>query len=495
MNLSIELIALLTEQERQGFLNYLKRRNKRTDVRNVQLFKDLVKGQELRLKDDIGANAYNVLKKRLTDRLIEFTAECVLLKENTREIEIMKLITLSRRLFSHKAFNAAFKLMKTAEKKALKIQHFHLLNEIYQTLIEHSYHEKSPDQQALLKRFSSNKAAYENQSNLNMAYAVIRKQFHDHERHSTPFDLSSLIETNFKKFGVIAELGYNFKSLYQIAEMANISGALGKNYFGIDLYFENQVDKIQSGPLDTEDQLIYHIDLLYLIAHIYFRKKGFDQSLFYLNRMEIQMKRFNERFYALRIVKLKTLYALNHNFKGNVTEAKSALELILNSKTGQINHELLQGKLANIMIHIQQNELTNARKEMAELRQNDRWYFDNIGIEWLLNKKFIEIILHIELGSTSYVDARISSLMRKKEALFKGANAQALSFLKLVKAYHQNPLQVTEPEFIDTVERAFDWKPAEEEDLFFMSFYAWLKSKMTKEPLYETTLKLVRSLN
>ncbi|MFT5821756.1 MAG: hypothetical protein ACI8ZM_003010 [Crocinitomix sp.] len=488
------LLSLLSENEKLGFQYHLKKRNKRLDARNIQLFKDLQKDQGYKLQEEIGLNAYNVLNKRLTDRLIDYTAGCILEKENTTEVEIMKLIILGRKLFSFKQYKTAFKLLNLAKKKAIKIQHYHLLNEIYHTLIEHSYHEYAPDQDEVIAQFQINKKAFENQSNLNMAYAVIRKQFHSYERQATPFNLSTIIEANFIKFGVQKDVGYNFKSLYQIAEMTDISGALRKNYFGVDLFFEQQIKKIKAGPLDNEDQLIYHIDLVYLIAHIYFRKMDFKQSLVHLESMKVQMTRFNKRYYNIRIAKHQTLYALNHNFKGDYPLAETALDTILVPTKGEISREHLQAKLARTMIHMQQEELFLAKRLLGELKRSDSWYTDNIGMEWLLNKKFIEILLHIELGNTSFVDSRINSLIRKKEFFFKGATVQGLTFLKLIKTYHQNPQLATSKEFIAKVEKAFEWKPTEEEDLFLISFYAWLKSKMTKLPLYETTLSLVGTM-
>ena len=41
------------------------------------------------------------------------------------------------------------------------------------------------------------------------------------------------------------------------------------------------------------------------------------------------------------------------------------------------------------------------------------------------------------------------------------------------------------------MEQSFEWIGPEREDIFVMSFYAWLKSKMEKKLLYKTTLDLV----
>ena len=63
--------------------------------------------------------------------------------------------------------------------------------------------------------------------------------------------------------------------------------------------------------------------------------------------------------------------------------------------------------------------------------------------------------------------------------------------MRLVSHYYQYPEQVTSAAFKARVEESFDWLGPEREDIFVMSFYAWLKSKMEQTPLYETTLTLV----
>ena len=57
--------------------------------------------------------------------------------------------------------------------------------------------------------------------------------------------------------------------------------------------------------------------------------------------------------------------------------------------------------------------------------------------------------------------------------------------------YYDNPKAVTTSDFSATVERSFEWIGKEREDIFVMSFYAWLKAKMEQRDLYQVTLELV----
>jgi hypothetical protein len=64
--------------------------------------------------------------------------------------------------------------------------------------------------------------------------------------------------------------------------------------------------------------------------------------------------------------------------------------------------------------------------------------------------------------------------------------------LGFVEQYYKNPELVTSTKFKETVENAFDWMKTHREDIFVISFYSWLKSKMNKNDLYKTTIDLIK---
>jgi hypothetical protein len=296
----------------------------------------------------------------------------------------------------------------------------------------------------------------------------------------------------YERFNISDIQGYNFQALYQIAQIADVSGAYNKDYYHVNLFFEEQVLAIGGSNLDTNKYLIYHIDVLYLLANIHFRKRNFEKSMFYLDLMQAQMKRMDSRYYQSRVIQHHTLLALNLNFTRKQKEAVSKLNHLL--ELGFKEEELLNLKLALMMIYFQQNDLKAVKNILVDFNKTDSWYESYIGIEWALNKNYMEILLHIELGDIDYVDSRMSSLVRRYKDRFKLAQeSQVLRFLKLVKEYYQQPELIASNEFKLKVERTLEFKAKEEEDIFIVCFYAWLKAKMVNEPVYQTTLELLES--
>lgn len=495
MSQTKELISVLSPTECQNFIKHLIKRNKRHDTRNVDLFKAHIANKEDAIKKTIGSNAYNVLNKRLSDRLVDFMAQHSFDVEATAEISVIKQILVSRKLLAHNRYKLAFKILSSAENQSILINDYTLLNEIYHTLIQYSYHSDCPDQKEIFIKFENNQRDFLAQERINMVYAVIRKAFNDNEYNSESIDLENLFADTYAKFGITKEQAYNFKTLYQLAEIADIKGTYRKNYHHVSLFFIDKINEIKDSSMDTEKHLIYHIDLLYLIANIYFRKKEFTKSLTFLDSMYQQMLRYNNRFYNERKIRYSTLLALVYNYSKEHQKAMGVITGLVDSSIYK-QEELSNPLLVKLMIHFQQGELIDANKVLIKLNKSDKWYQKQIGTEWLLNKKYLEILLHIELGNTDYADSRILSLTRSYGSYFKSTKEfQVLPFLKLVKSYYHNPTLVNTLDFKRKVEKSLKWKATYEEDLFLMSFYAWLKAKMENKAIYQTTLELIDQTN
>ena len=111
-----------------------------------------------------------------------------------------------------------------------------------------------------------------------------------------------------------------------------------------------------------------------------------------------------------------------------------------------------------------------------------------------VQKNLIEILLQIDLGNTDIVDSRILSFKRNYlKHLKKLKQERVINYIKLVEIYYKNPEVITSKEYLDKVKNSFEWIDNQKEDIFMMSFFAWLKAKMTKQDVYLVTLDLINN--
>ena len=107
------IVATLTVEEQQRFISYLEKKNRRNDIKNIELFKLLVQDElsskELcvKLYKSDNKDAYHALRKRLYQSLIDFIANINMDEEKAIDMQIIKFILASRSfLLTHSAVSS-----------------------------------------------------------------------------------------------------------------------------------------------------------------------------------------------------------------------------------------------------------------------------------------------------------------------------------------------------------------------------------------------------
>lgn len=478
----IAILSTLTREEKQEFLLYLKRKNRRTDVKNEKLFKLIDAGKtedlDIALYGKPARNSFHALCKRLQDTLIDFVASKSFAGETSEELEILKLLLASRIFFEKKQYNIAFKTLESAEKIALPLEMYAILNEIYHTKIQYAHLNSKWELRKVIASSELNMRLYQQDFRLNRAYAVIKSRL----RESANVPVQEVVQNTFSEFQIELNDALTYKSLFQLMELMATAAKLQSDFYSISLFVLDlyTIVKKKSGMKDK--YRYYHLNILYLLAVSEFRNKKFEASMKFTREMELEMvathyfRRFSE--------KLVTLKALNCNYTGNPDEA---LQILSEFKGHSLDIVLLTA-----MCLFQQNRFAEAYQVIKDLNHTDAFYEKKMGWIWVVKKNLVDILLLTELDKLDLVLLRLSRFKRKFSKLLKARGEErVLTFVHLISRYYEYPKQVETQEFKDEVENSFEWIGSEQEDIFVMSFYAWLKAKMEGANLYETTLKLV----
>ena len=106
----------------------------------------------------------------------------------------------------------------------------------------------------------------------------------------------------------------------------------------------------------------------------------------------------------------------------------------------------------------------------------------------------IDILLNIELNKIDLIESRFLSFKRKHfKYLIKTNQERVIVFIKLVEKYYHNPDLVSSEQFKEKIAASFEFVGADKEDIFVMTFFAWLKSKVYQRDLYTTTLNIIHN--
>lgn len=483
---------MLSVSEKKEFVLFLKKKNKRTDTKNIQLFQ-LLKTDDIKseIAADENKQALYALRKRLYKNLIEFIANKRFESDNSEERDILKLIIASRVFFEQAQYKTAFRVLRTAEEKALKIERFNLLNEIYHTHIQYAYLDAKTPFSQLAEKYQANQQKFLQEERMNLAYASLRMELAKIREGAEFFDFQETLRATIAQYDISLKEIITFKSLYQILFIANEYAALRNNYHEVERFVNKSYDFIAAKRGLSEKHLFYHIQILYFMANMLFRNKKFRDSESYLEMMEKEMMKQDGVYHQHFENRWLLLRSLNENYSGKSGEAIALLEAALKENNLDIS-ESLDLKLALAVFYFQQHELKKIQQLLKTFSQSDAWYAKKHGMEWVIKKNLIEILLHCELDNNEYALSRANSFKRRyKKYLTEVKEVRVLTFLSLVEKQLLEPGYFNSHAVSNRVDHAFEWKSHSEEDIFVMSFYAWLKAKIEKRNIYDVTLELV----
>jgi hypothetical protein len=498
MNDLNHIVLTFSKEDKQRFILFLEKKNKRNDTKNIELFKLLTNAQ-LNSKDIClklyGSNnkaAYHALRKRLNQSIIDFTANNSLQEEKIIDMQIIKYILASRTFLHHKQYKVAYKTLDKAEILAKEHHLFPLLNEIYHTKIQYAYTNPGLNLNHLIVQFKTNQKKLLIEDQLNIVYAKMRQSLKDINSKSEVIDFENILNKTLNEHHISLNESMSFKSLYQLMMMISISAFVTKDYLKTEPFLIKTYQSILNYKKE-EKQPYYHIQILYIIANTLFRNKKFNDSQVYLSLMYEQMLLHEKKYYNTAKLKYLLLLALNLNYTNKQDEAIKLLTPVVRLKHND-TETFLDIYLSLIVFNFQKGDYKQAHHLFSKFYHTDTWYLEKAGKEWVIKKNLIEILLHLELKNIDLVESRLLSFKRSYSKYLKSINQdRVLTYLGFIEKYYKNPELVTTLKFKNDVENSFQWISKNKEDIFVMSFYGWLKSKMENKDLYITTLDFVRN--
>ncbi len=484
MNGIVAILGTLTTDEKQEFILQLRRRNRRTDTKNEKLFKLINAGKtadlDIQLYGKPSRNAFHALCKRLQDSLIDFVASKSFAGETSEELEILKLLLAGRIFFEKKLYKLAFKTLENAERMAIPLDLYAILNEIYHTKIQYAHLNTNLNLDEIIESSKRNMKFFQQDFHLNRAYAVIKSRL----RNISHGSITEIVQNTFSEFEIEVSEALTYKSLYQLMELTATAATLQSDYYSISPFMLELYALVDKKSNLKNKHRFYHLNILNMLAVTQFRNKNFAASTVFTEEMELEMRKDNNAYKRRFEEKLILLKALNHNYTG---KHEIAIDILMNYGTNSLDVKLLI-----VMCLFQQGKIVSAYEIIKDLKHSDIWFEKKMGWIWVVKKNLIEILILTELDKLDLVLLNLERFKRKfSKRLQSQGEGRVLTFVKLISRYYENPKQVIRQSFKAEVEASFEWVEKEQEDIFVLSFFAWLKSKMQRRNLYEVTLELV----
>jgi len=487
-----ELINLLNSSDKRLFRQFLQQKNKRDDVKNLQLF-DLIETDDInglkKLYNPAKNNdAYHALRKRLQDNLLLFLSQKTFENSHSETHDALRLVVVGRFLLENDALKIAFKCLNKAEHLAEHLEQFNLLNELLLLKLQYAHLPGAENLEALTARFLRNQTDMQREAKLNMAYAFLRQELQEIHLKGKIVNLTALILTTIRKYKISAQDLMTYKSIYQILFIANEYAAIQQNYGLIERYIKRTNRFMQEQVHKKQSYLFYHISILYFLANFHLRRKDFAKSTSYLKEM-MDLMATDSRYEKLFYLRHQLLSALNLFYTGFAEDAIALLQESLSRTRQSSKPEDIEDLRICLTMFLALCNDRSSLKQLTLLTRSDAWYEKKMGMLWTIRKNLMEILVQAQFANLELAISRLNSFRRRyKKYLLNTSEERVLSYLKLVEKYLLKPDATLEVNYKKAVLAQLN--SAENNDIFTLSFIAWLIARLEKKTAYQIVLTL-----
>lgn len=496
-----EIIRPFTKDEIKEFKSFINRQKKKKNRKDLDLFNILLMYPEIKpdaamklLYKNENTEAYYALRKKLIRHITDFI-QLKQLEVNADNSGTNGLISLAKYLFKNNTIHLAWKYLEKAEQSAMKNEEHDHLNQIYTIQIEHFENNLAPVLTDIIRKSEKNKKHVEQNEKANIAFSIIKEKLRQVKLSGKPVDFEKLIRDILKRYQLTNVFYSRPKLFFQAMSIFRSRIVAEKDYNSFEEFiighFQKFSKKTGFGPGDN----YYKASLLYMIAHTLYRNKKFSGSLMYLHELEDTFKNMTKTDYAYFYPRYLLLHASDNFFTGRITHSVKSLQENISVLSAKLNQSDLLNMQVNLaFFFLYDSNPSAANKALLEIFHSNKWLEKIMGIEWVVKKEMLWVLVQFDLGNDDIAMNRIKSIERSYDNISTLESFNRIkTFIDLVKAIIEHPDYATSEALYNRVELSFTWVPFEREDLHAFLYYAWLKAKMAEKQPYEVLIGLFKT--
>ncbi len=496
------LIVQLSEEECKEFKAFIHRKKTLVKRKDLLLF-NLMRETSLSKPDKYckaiygekgTINNYHGLRKRLFKHLISFIVLRRMDDDNTGASLLMGQVSLVRYLLDQGQDEMAWYYLMKSENLAIQTQQYDLLNGIYRLQIENAESEYA----APLKRIIQNKKKYKKLADIEeaagLALSIIKQRLNEVKYDAKWLDFDQIITETLSEFELTEIAFNNPRHFFQILSILRSAILAKKEFYAFEPFVMSNYKNLVAANLFTKENHFYRLSILYILCHVLYRNRKFNEAMNYLKAFKQDLHAFNAIYFRRFYIRFVSLLAATNSYLGHAAEAIKLIENALVTTKNLKEPERL-GLLLNLgLYYFQLGDIKQANQTEVRMGHTDKWYEKKMGREWVMKKELMALIIQYELGNDEIVINRIMAIKRKFGDMFANPLYQRVQlYLDLIYKIQIEPSMLTSQTFEGEIMTQLVQHPPEEEDLQAMTFYSWLKAKFHRKDFYETLLETVKS--
>lgn len=492
-----ELITSLNKDEIRNFKIYINRIHFQQDKKLERLF-DLIKSSHLdeygdEIVEEVGAknkNNYYRLKNRLIEEL-EYSL-LILHRAKDDSFRINNGISLAR-IFAYKTnYSQALKYLLKAEKEALKLEHYDVLNVIYDRIIELSTLYRGINTSKYVALREKNNDRYQKLQRLNTMVAVVTNQLANTNFSGKDKEVINTLNQIINQLELTEY--YHDSPKVQFTIYNCVKGILlqKKEFIVLEKYLTNTFQDFNKRKLFNKANHQEKIVMLVWIINTLTKNMEFNEALVYHEQLKEELYAFDK----LHFQKYQwTFYQNKFVLNVFVNQLDKAIEVLhfLNSKEEFKN--LPSFNLVHYLnlatVYFYKKDYKVSITHITPLIATEK--FNQLSEDWKLHVSIVELIIRVEVGDFEYVSYRVKNIRKMFRKMFSKEEYQTekeflsiiLKIVQQVNPFKQKRLQKAISIFIG---KSPSLEIAGNEAI---NYSLWLQSKLEGKGYFQLLLELI----
>ena len=283
------LISVLDKKSKNEFRNKLRKEIRSGESKELKLFDLIVQGEVedpgKALYDSKGQAAYHTLRKRLSQRLVDFIVLKRMEDDKTSSGSIMGLISLSEYLFEQGRDELAWHYIRKAEERALDGDHFNLLNTVYLQQIERYHPLCGEEINSIIEKKQRNKLLQDEDERITIACSLIRNELQKVVLEGKEVDFEGITRLILTSYNLTSTIIERPRVLFNILTIARSTILAKKDFHSFEPYIKGKYAEVLEKYGFSRKDHFYQLSILYMIAHVLYRNRKFSEASDYMKQM------------------------------------------------------------------------------------------------------------------------------------------------------------------------------------------------------------------
>ena len=482
MNILHQIIESLTKEESRYYKLFVARTNNSAERKDIQLFDFIKKNHRNYNESEISEILYGDNKNsfyQLKNRVFKDLNKSMMLQHMPKEkdIFILHFVLLSRVYMRKGDVKLSFYFLQKAEREALKLESYKLLDIIFSEILELSYDMVSINVEDYIQKQRLNKLKRDQIQEIDLVIAAVRYRVKTAQNFSgKKSDVLSMLQKTVDEFTHNKEIPKSPKFQMKIYQAVSRILLQTHDFETLENYLLHTFDEFKKNKVFNKSNHEHKLMMLSYITNCLFKTGKLKKSLDYA---EILKKSMNEYQGFLRDKYIFYYYnALVINY--SKLDKKKALDVLKEVKSNSIIKQLPTYTvfiyLNTALIHFDLGNYREANKNLSRLLLQDD--FVDLGRSFQLKIQIASLIVRYMIKDFDTCEFKIEEINKKhSEILDSEGLARDKELITIIsKLLYCNNINLDKEvkERIKSLSKVINDEQSDDTDV--INYNVWLKS-------------------